>query len=86
MNKPNNHHAHANKTMTKITETEFMNNETRRLQELAGLIRLTGQSPEQIAEACHLDKRTVKRALAAQPLKSDATERIHYYIKKLLQQ
>lgn len=67
--------------MTNIPETEFMRNETRRLTELANLIRISGETPRQIADACRLDKRTVQRALKALPLKSDATERITYYLK-----
>lgn len=64
-----------------LTEDDFRANETRRLQELAGLIRATGQTARQIADECHLDKRTVLRALRAEPLKSDATARLEFYAK-----
>ena len=61
-----------------------MQNETRRLKELAGMIKLCGKTPAEIARACRLDKRTVERALRAEPLKSDAQARIEYYIKVTL--
>ena len=77
--------ASAQNDMTEISEVEFMRNETRRLTELANLIRISGASAKEIADACRLDKRTVQRALKAQPLKSDATERITYYLKIRLQ-
>lgn len=67
-----------------VREVEFMANEGRRLQQLADLIRSTGKTPLEIANACGLDKRTVLRALKARPLKSDAQARIEYYIKEKL--
>lgn len=78
-------HARARTTLNKmISEIEFLQNEERRLTELANLIRLSGESPRQIAQACRLDKRTVIRAMKRLPLKSDATERIRYYITQTL--
>ena len=74
------------KSRTMITELEFLQNEERRLTELSNLIRLSGESPRQIAQACRLDKRTVIRAMKRLPLKSDATERIRYYITLTLRQ
>ena len=71
--------------MTQIPETEFIQNEARRLTELANLIRLSGETPREIAKACRLDKRTVQRAMKRLPMKSDATERIQYYLKIRLQ-
>lgn len=68
-----------------ISESEFMANEDRRLKELSGLIRLTGMPAAAIARDCNLDRRTVQRAMEGLPLKSDATERIKFYIKKFLQ-
>lgn len=67
-----------------ISESDFMQNEVRRLKELAGMIKLCGKTPAEIAQACNLDKRTVERALRAEPLKSDAQARIEYYIKVTL--
>lgn len=78
-------HTHTHEDMTQITENDFMRNEARRLTELANLIRLSGETSKEIAEACRLDKRTVQRALKRLPLKSDATERIQYYLKIRLQ-
>lgn len=78
-------HTHTREDMTQITENDFMRNEARRLTELANLIRLSGETPREIAEACRLDKRTVQRALKRLPLKSDATERIQFYLKIRLQ-
>jgi len=69
---------------TRPTEDEFRANEAQRLSELAGLIRVCGKTPKEIAEACNLDKRTVLRAMQAFPLKSDAQARIEYYIKQVL--
>lgn len=68
-----------------ITEQEFMANEARRLTELANLIKLSREGAREIAAACRLDKRTVQRAMKGLPLKSDATERITFYIKQKLQ-
>lgn len=76
----------SNNLRTMITELEFLQNEERRLTELSNLIRLSGESPRQIAQACRLDKRTVIRAMKRLPLKSDATERIRYYITQTLRQ
>ncbi len=67
-----------------LTEEEFRANETRRLRELAGLIRASGKSAKVIAEACNLDKRTVLRALRAEPLKSDAQARIELYVRQVI--
>lgn len=69
---------------THLTEADFVRNEERRLKELAGMIRLSGKSAAEIAAACNLDKRTVQRAMRAEPLKSDAQARIEYYIKQLM--
>lgn len=73
-------------THARPTENDFRANEAKRLAELAGMIRLCGKTPKEIADACNLDKRTVLRALRAEPLKSDAQARIEYYIKITLQQ
>lgn len=73
-------HAHNHQ----LTETDFAVNEERRLRELAGLIRHCGKTPQEIADECNLDKRTVLRALQALPLKSDAQARIEFYIKHTL--
>lgn len=73
-------------THARITEADFRANEAKRLTELAGMIRLCGKTPKEIADACNIDKRTVLRALRAAPLKSDAQARIEYYIKITLQQ
>lgn len=73
-------------THARISENDFRANEASRLAELAGMIRLCGKTPKEIAAACNLDKRTVLRALRAEPLKSDAQARIEYYIKITLQQ
>jgi hypothetical protein len=62
----------------RITEDDFRANETRRLMEFAGRIRLCRRTPAQIATDCNLDVRTVLRALRAEPLKSDAQARIEY--------
>ncbi len=67
-----------------VKEVEFMANESRRLQQLADLIRTSGKTPLEIATACGLDKRTVLRALKARPLKSDAQARIEFYLKEKL--
>ena len=69
---------------TKPTEDDFRANEDWRLRELAGLIRVCGKTPAEIALACNLDRRTVQRALRAEPLKSDAQARIEYYIRQQL--
>jgi len=66
-----------------ITEAEFVNNEERRLSELAGLIHLSGRSNGEIARACHLDRRTVSAARHGQSIRADATERIAYYVRNL---
>jgi len=71
-------------TRARISEDAFRANEDRRLKELAGLIRLCGRTPLQIAQDCNLDKRTVQRALRAEPLKSDATARLEYYVKNII--
>ncbi len=68
------------------TEKDFRANEARRLIEFAGLVRVCGSTPAQIAAACNLDKRTVLRALGGQPIKSDAQARIEYFIRQQLQQ
>lgn len=68
-----------------LTEDDFVANEARRLRELAGLIRVCGRTPLQIARDCNLDKRTVQRAMRGEPLKSDAQARIEFYIKNTLQ-
>ena len=67
------------------TESDFTNNESRRLRRLAGLIRLSGLSPLTIARACNLDKRTVQRALKGLPLKSDAEARIEYFMERIIE-
>lgn len=67
-----------------LTEADFVRNEERRLKELAGMIRLSGRTAAEIASACNLDKRTVQRAMRAEPLKSDAQARIEFYIKQLM--
>lgn len=72
---------HVHDEPQQLTESVFMANEQRRLQELAARIRATGETPLEISRACGLDKRTVIRALKCRPLKSDAQARIEYYIK-----
>lgn len=67
-----------------LTEEDFRANEARRLRELAGLIRASGKSAKEIADACNLDKRTVLRALRAEPLKSDAQARIELYVRQAI--
>ena len=71
-------------TRARFTEADFQANEVRRLKEFAGMIRLSGQTPAEIARACNLDVRTVQRALRAEPLKSDAQARIEYYVRQQL--
>ena len=73
-------------THASITEADFMRNESQRLRALAGLIKHCGKTPSEIAAACNLDRRTVQRALRAEPLKSDAQARIEYYIRQTLMQ
>lgn len=67
-----------------LREEDFRANETRRLREFAGLIRASGRSPKEIAEACRLDVRTVQRALRSEPLKSDAQARIEFYVRMVI--
>ena len=78
-----NSHTHVESAHT-LTENDFMANETRRLKKLAGLIRLCGRTPVEIAKACNLDRRTVYRALRAEPLRSDAQARIEFYIQQAI--
>ena len=69
---------------THLTEADFMANEASRLRSFAGMIKLCGKTPAQIATACNLDKRTVRRALRGEPVKSDAQARIELFIQRTI--